>query len=223
MDGKRIFGYDTIKALAMLFVVIYHFGSINYGVVSGEGWYIPNIPKVLLSLCSAGVPLFFMVNGALTANKPTTIEKVAKKSGRLLFVAIFWTLFFTCLINPLLYGRQMPSIMQFYSYYWFLYTLVLLYFVNWFFLDKPVLRKILVSIIFVFPFVTNFVWTFIVACDSNLQMPSWGHTVFFSLYAIVYYYLGRLLSNKKYPPSLYSYSFIGYACRELRSDYDEHI
>ena len=200
MDGKRIFGYDFIKALAMLFVVIYHFGSINYGVVPEEGWYIPNFPKVLLSLCSAGVPLFFMVNGTLTANKPTPLEKTVKKSGRLLFVAVIWTVFFTCLVTPLLYGRQMPGIMQFYSYYWFLYSLVLLYLVNWFFQDKPVLRKVLVSVIFVFPFVTNFVWTLLVAYDSNIQMPSWGHTGFFSLYAIVYYYLGRWLSIKRCPP-----------------------
>ena len=202
MEGKRIFGYDFIKALAMLFVVIYHFGSTDFGTVPLEGWYIPNLPKFLLSLCSAGVPLFFMVNGALTANKPTPTEKVCKKSGRLLFVAAFWTFFFTCLINPLLYGRPMPGLMQFYNYYWFLYTLVPLYWVNWFFNDKPVLRIILVGAIFVYPFLSNFVWTMIAAVDQDIQMPSWGHTGLFSLYAIVYYYAGHWLATRKLPPPL---------------------
>ena len=95
--SKRIFGYDLIKALAMFLVVFYHFNMLDFGFQPNT-FYVPNINKLFQIFCAAGVPLFFMVNGALTINKKTSLKKVTTKIFRIFLIAVFWTLFLVFLL-----------------------------------------------------------------------------------------------------------------------------
>lgn len=57
MEQKRIIGFDIIKCLAIFFVVIYHFGCVDFGKY--EGGYFPNSTKIFYELFASSVPLFF--------------------------------------------------------------------------------------------------------------------------------------------------------------------
>ena len=73
-NQRRVFGYDVIKALAMFMVVFYHLFMLDFAFVPGE-FYVPNFNKIIQMLCTSSVPMFFMVNGALTSNKRQTFKK----------------------------------------------------------------------------------------------------------------------------------------------------
>lgn len=196
---KRVFGYDLIKAFAMFLIVLYHFNSVDFDQVPDDGWYIPNVTKFFYALCSAGVPLFFMVNGALLGSKLMTFRKCLEKSARLLFVAVLWTALFICILSPFIQGRGFPSVGEFKNYYWFLYTLSALYWINYILNKSKWLKMIVVAFLLVFPFLTNLVWDVIIAYNPNASIPNWGHTGVFTLYSVVYYYLGAFLSKKNLP------------------------
>lgn len=199
MEGNgRIFGYDLIKALAMFFIVLYHFNSVDFGIVPEDGWYFPNVTKFFYAFCSAGVPLFFMVNGALLSLKHMKLKKCFEKSIRLLFVAIIWTAIFTCVLYPLIQGRGLPSIGEFQNYYWFLYTLSALYWINYVLSKSKRLKFIVLILLIIFPFITNLFWEVYVLIHQEASIPSWGHTGVFTMYSVVYYYLGAFVSKRKF-------------------------
>lgn len=198
----RIFGFDLIKAISMTMVVLYHFGSTDFGRVPSEGFYIPNLSKIILCFCAAGVPLFFMVNGALTSDKDPSFNKCILKSGRLLFVACFWTVFFAIIVNPILFKESIPSFRSFMNHYWFLYTLAFLYWANYALYNRPVVRSIVLVLLLLFPFISNLFWTIYVAFNIDSEMPSWGHDGFLTLYSILYYYLGVKLYKMTISPAI---------------------
>ena len=72
---RRVYGYDLLKALAMFMVVFYHFLMLDFSFEPGQ-FYMPDFNKIIHLICAAGVPLFFMVNGALTINNNISIKKV---------------------------------------------------------------------------------------------------------------------------------------------------
>lgn len=195
MSDKRIFGYDLIKALAMFLIVLYHLGSVDFGVVPEDGWYVPNLTKCFYSFCSAGVPLFFMVNGALQASKQMSLRKCIEKSLRLIFVAVFWTVVFTCVLYPWLRGSALPNVGTFENYYWFLYTLSALYLICFLLNKWKWVQKVVLLSLLVFPFVSNLVWDVILFINPEVKMPGWGHTGVFTMYCIVYYYIGAYLQK----------------------------
>lgn len=198
----RIFGLDLIKALSMTMVVLYHFGSTDFGEVPSEGFYFPNLSKIVLCFCAAGVPLFFMVNGALTSDKDPSFNKCMMKSGRLLFVACFWTIIFSMIVNPILFKRSIDSFGSFINHYWFLYTLVFLYWANSVLYNRPVVRSIVLLFLLLFPFISNLFWTIYLAFNMDSELPSWGHDGFLTLYAILYYYLGVKLYKMTISPTI---------------------
>ena len=89
MTIKRSIGFDLIKILAMFLIILYHLNLVDFGYVEGQ-MYLPSLTKIMWSLCASGVPMFFMVNGALTIPKKYSLGRVIEKTGRLLFVAIIW-------------------------------------------------------------------------------------------------------------------------------------
>lgn len=202
MVTGRIFGLDLIKALSMTMVVLYHFGSTDFGRVPSEGYYIPNLSKIVLCFCAAGVPLFFMVNGALTSDKELSFNKCIKKSGRLLFVACFWTTFFAIIVNPILFNKSIDSFGSFINHYWFLYTLAFLYWANYVLYNRPVMRSIVLLLLLFFPFISNLFWTIYLAFNIDSELPSWGHDGFLTLYSILYYYLGVKLYKMTISPTI---------------------
>lgn len=194
---KRIFGYDLIKAVAIFLIVLYHLGSVDFGSVPPEGWYVPNLTKILYAFCAAGVPLFFMVSGALQASKPLVLRRCVEKSVRLIAVAVFWTLIFKCVLYPLIMHAEYPNFGEFKNYYWFLYTLAELYWINYIVGRSKWLRICVTAVLILFPFLTNLIWVFILGMNQSAQLPSWGHTGVFTMYSVAYFYLGGYLSKRE--------------------------
>lgn len=194
---KRIFGYDLIKSLAMTMVVFYHIANIDLGnCIIGDSFHF-TVSKYLYGLLSAGVPLFFMVNGAVSALRPITFQWSIRKSLRLIWVASFWTIIIRCLIYPFFFNIPLlNTIIDFRNFYWFLYTLATLYPIVFFLQKHLVLRNSILFSLCLFPFLSNFVWDIVIFVRGNdIFLPLWGHTGFFTLYSLIYYYLGRFSSR----------------------------
>ena len=200
-EKKRVFGYDALKALAAFFVVLYHVGMVDMGYRDGQ-YYYPTLVQVLWLFCACGVPLFFMVNGALTVHRNYDLKKTASKVGRLILAGLFWGLMVICLQ---IYTKHKPFSLtpDRLNYYWFLFSLALLYVVNYIISQLPRwCRWLVVAALLVYPFATNLAWDLLTLHDPATQVHSW-RTGFFTLYSVVYLYAGdhlRLCSFKKWVP-----------------------
>lgn len=192
---NRIFGYDLMKAIAMTCVVIYHLGSLDFGKVPEVGYYLPNITKFFYSILACSVPLFFMVTGALVSNKEISFRKASIRVGKILFISAFWTIVFGYILNPIILGKDMPNAWGFYNYYWFMYSLAFLYVVHYALQASNKLKLIVVSLLLIVPFLSNFYWDIKVFILPDTTIPEWGHTGLFSLYSIVPFYMGGVMSK----------------------------
>lgn len=82
IQKKRDFSLDCIKALAIFLVCQIHYHHYNDSFLNH-----------FISIASGmGVPLFFMVNGALLMNKPLDVEKHYKKTARIFCMCFIWKL-----------------------------------------------------------------------------------------------------------------------------------
>ena len=192
-EKKRIFGYDALKVLAAFLVVLYHTGMLDVGYREGV-YYYPNLTQIFRLFCACGVPLFFMVNGALTVRKGYDLKKTAVKAARSIFVGFFWGLVMQVIVA--IRHNDWSAYAPINSYYWFMYTLAILYVVSFLFGKLPVwCRWCAVAFLLIFPFGTNLAWDIIILRDPSAIMPKWGHVGFFTLYSVVYLYLGDYLRN----------------------------
>lgn len=130
----RLIYLDILKIISAFFIIFYHFGKVDLGVVT-DGSYIPTFGRVIENITVVSIPVFFMVNGALIFNKEYSLEKIYGKAAKIALLTFVWE--FTAF----------PS--------WFFKTLIVLY------LLYPLLLKVyrntkflqLVCIlVFVFPF-----------------------------------------------------------------------
>ncbi len=197
-SNKRVYGYDLLKALAMFMVVFYHLGMIDFSFEPNI-FYLPNFNKIIQLICAAGIPLFFMVNGALTINNNISYKKVIQKVTRLFLIAFFWTIILRCGVIAILLGNGQPdSLFDFINNYWFLYSLAFVYILNYLIQIIPKWASYLLVIsIFAFTFINNFVWDLILFANPDRILPRWGHTGLFTLYGLVYSRIGAFLKDSK--------------------------
>ena len=190
---KRIFGYDALKALAAFFVVLYHVGMVDFGYQDGV-YYYPTLVQEIWLLCACGVPLFFMVNGALTVGRGYEFKKTAIKSARLVFVGAFWAIVVMCLFAVRDSSLEAFSFRRI-GYYWFLFSLALIYLINYLICRLPNwFRWAVVASLLVFPFGTNLAWDFVILNNPNTSFVEWRHGAF-TMYGLVYLYAGDYLSR----------------------------
>lgn len=192
---NRIFGYEALKALAAFFVVLYHVGMVDLGYREGE-YYYPTLVQVLWLFCACGVPLFFMVNGALTVHRNYDLKKSATKAGRLVLAGAFWGIVVMCLYAA--FNHNMSSFnVGMLTYYWFLFSLALMYVANYVINRLPSwCRFVIIALLLIFPFVTNLVWDVMILVTPSITLPKWGHAGVFTLYGLVYLYVGDYLSSR---------------------------
>lgn len=193
---KRIVGFDLLKCIAIFSVVVYHFGCVDFGRYSPYDGYTPNITKIFYELFACSVPLFFIVNGALTNSFK------GMKTIKYLSLSLFYPIFFYLLIFPALdfipanqYSlRYILFSMEFKGVYWFLFTIGILYIVdalaNYF-----KLTKVLFIILLICPFVSNLIWTVLIYVNPNIILPFWGHWGVYTLFSFVYFCIGRYLKD----------------------------
>lgn len=138
---KRDFFLDYLKIIAIVCVCSYHFslvGDINYAERISA---MCILRRFIFGFNSIGVPLFFMVNGALLLNRQTDIKKHIKKCCKIMLQYYFWRLFTIiaiCLlrdINLFRFNYNMVNIIFFFdtipeidiSHLWFIPTLICIY------------------------------------------------------------------------------------------------
>lgn len=186
----RIFGYDLIKTIAIFLIVFYHLGGVDYGeVVPGE-YYLPNLAKFFSAFIAASVPLFLMVNGALIIPRKWTFRQAAIHSTRLIILYIFGKLLLQELLCKGILGIEEEMV-----HFWFLRTLAIIYLLVPFLTNYPICRKVLILLLLIFPFLSNFIGDIIAFFSPDKQLPSYVHTGLFSLYTILYFYLGWMLKD----------------------------
>ena len=123
---RRNYSLDLLKCIAIILVVFYH-ASISNIVIH----------DFLFPLYSIGVPLFFMINGALLFNKDFSTSNHFKKILRIVVLTMIWTFIILSLIN--LFGLKHFTLVEMFkigcfgdtryvvNQYWFLKALVILY------------------------------------------------------------------------------------------------
>ena len=188
---KRIFGYDLIKTIAIFMIVFYHVGGIDYGTIIPGEYYLPNFNKTFSTLCAAGVPLLLMVNGALVVHKNPHWKLMLLKSAHLLFLLFFWKYVLQFLISNHLMNIKAEMV-----HFWFLSTLSIVYIVSVAFLRNYSLRKYVLAFLLIFPFLYNFLWDIYLFFSPTYDCFKITHTGFFTLYAILYFYLGDSMREK---------------------------
>lgn len=118
----RVVWADYIKAWAIILIVLFHSGLIT------------NI--ITVPLLASGVPLFFVVNGALVLQKERKISYFVSKLSKILFLFLFWASL-SSICTMILSGDKISffaivenalSLRMGYSHiFWFLCTLFALY------------------------------------------------------------------------------------------------
>lgn len=195
VTSKRIFGYDALKALAAFFVVLYHVGMVDKGYREGV-YYYPTLVQLLWLFCGCGVPLFFMVNGALTVNRHYDFKKTLNKSSRLLLIGVFWGVLVMC-EHAAFEGADYFSLREI-PYYWFLFSLALMYVASFVLGQfKDWCKWAVIALLLIFPFTTNLFWVFIQLFRPEMHLPRWFHTGVFTLYGLVYLYAGDYLAHHR--------------------------
>lgn len=126
---KRIFYFDELRALAILFVILCHTTTIyrpyyyNFSAMS--------IPSILNMLGWVGVPLFFMISGALLLNRDYSLKDFFKRRfARILIPFIFWIII-TLILEYLLLGFSTKQLINVFlgkkKYTWFIWVMMGIY------------------------------------------------------------------------------------------------
>lgn len=183
-------------------VVFYHLGGIDYGAIELGRFYLPSLSKFFSAFCAAGVPLFFMVNGALVIPKKKQWKQLLFKAFHLLFLLVFWKLVLQFFISNWLLNIKDNMV-----HFWFLGTLSIVYLISIILQKSTCLRHSAIAFLLVFPFLYNFFWDIYLFFSPSFDSFKITHTGFFTLYAILYYFLGNHLRNHQIS-NYYSLSLI---------------
>lgn len=126
---------DLLKAIAIFFVVTYHYNHLNFDIVNNQeiSTYLNYFLKSILSTC---VPIFFFVNGALLLNKTIDLNRHIKKIITIVLLVIIWAILTKLIL--ILIRSETTSIQLFIkslwswrvgwtNHLWFLQALVVIY------------------------------------------------------------------------------------------------
>ena len=172
-------------------IVFYHLGGIDYGAIEPGHFYLPNLNKFFSALCAAGVPLFLMVNGALVIPRNLHWQQLLFKFFHLLFLFVFWKFVLQYLISFKLLAIEDKMV-----HFWFLCTLSIVYLMSIVLQKSTFLRHAVLVFLFLFPFCYNFLWNVVLFFAPSFDACTVVHTGFFTLYGVLYYYLGGSLRTR---------------------------
>lgn len=189
----RILYLDFVKFFAAFLTVFYHLSyySLNYGF-KPDAIYYPNFSRIVMCFASCCVPLFFIVNGALMFARQRTIKDTYVKIFKIAFLIVFWSFL------------NFPS--------WFFKTLCILYFLfpifQYIYNHSKKCYFVICGLVFIFPYIYNLAVMIIQFIGLkeidfigiNLPIGALRRTGFFTLYSILYFLLGPILSTTKKSP-----------------------
>lgn len=217
---ERFIYLDFIKVLAIYFVCFYHYNNFQTNFLSNPSasTYLTYFIK---SIASSGVPLFFMVNGALMLTRKYDLKKHVKKIINIIALTVMWGIITLIILAPIqgntytksefinaLWCWQGGTI----NHLWFLQALVCVYLLYPLIKeiydkeDKSVLKYFLVTV-FIFTFGNVILNMMVNTLNAFFKTSYIGHdrinlfnnfNVFrgFYGYTIVYFILGGLILEK---------------------------
>ncbi|HEY4324706.1 MAG TPA: acyltransferase family protein [Mucilaginibacter sp.] len=106
-EKKRIFYYDLLKSIAIYLVCFYHFGALNIDFTKSA---YPSLyfNYFLSGIASIGVPIFFMVNGALLLNKDYNIKNHIRKIVVVGTLYLVWGAITLAILTPVFGDHYSP-------------------------------------------------------------------------------------------------------------------
>jgi surface polysaccharide O-acyltransferase-like enzyme len=126
---------DLLKAIAIFFVVIYHFNNLTMNLLETENT-ISYFNYFFESIFSTCVPIFFFVNGALLLNRDFNLRKHISKLITIIILTIVWGIITLLILMPI--KNEYMSLFEFaknlvmwkphwINHLWFLQAMVVIY------------------------------------------------------------------------------------------------
>lgn len=193
-ENNRNIAYDVLRIIAILLVFYNHRYTFTISD-SFNNITISYIITCILSIISkCGVPIFFMISGAVLLDKKEKYTYILKH--RVLRILI---VMFICLVLLMIRDKDFNILHAFKNLNWFLYHYLI------YLLILPLLRKfvsilnnkriILFSIIiFVFYTIFSLLYLFNVLDESPIVFFG---TLWLIIYPVIGYYIKKVFSNKK--------------------------
>lgn len=125
-SGKRIFYLDILRAIAILGVIACHTSKMYPTTYASLKVAIPSLMNIVGLV---GVPLFFMLSGALLLNRDYDLKGFFKKRySRILYPAIFWIAITSIAVYFLIGPNEVIKIIFAQNRYtWFVWTIAGIY------------------------------------------------------------------------------------------------
>ena len=154
----RIYYFDILRIISSFSVVLIHVSGRYYNSnINSNNWKIAHYYN---GISRFGVPVFFMISGALFLSKDLSISQILKKYiGRLLIKLIFWSFIYSIYkANLSIKNIQIIIINLFLGNYhfWYIYVIIELYLIT------PFLREIIKKDLLKFYINLSFIFTFII-------------------------------------------------------------
>lgn len=126
---------DLLKAIAIFFVVIYHYNNLTINLFETQNTfsYFNYFFKSIFSTC---VPIFFFVNGALLLNRDFNLKKHISKLITIILLTVVWGIITLLILMPIkneymsLFEFAKSLVMwkaQWINHLWFLQALIVIY------------------------------------------------------------------------------------------------
>lgn len=184
MKEERLEYIDILKFIAAVMIVSLHFSiagkTIDYNNISLLGI----MKKILVDFQIVGVPLFFMVNGALLLNKQTEEIKILDRIKKVLLQYLFWTIItniiiikfynldvfkynYLTILSSMLFGT-LPGVDM--SHLWFIKTLIAIYFLIPFIYPQLNKNSKEIKVLFIVLLVVSFVIPSICFYDKTISV-----------------------------------------------------
>lgn len=185
-DNNRNLTIDILKSLAAFLVCFYHFQLLDFGLFE-NGIYIPNLNKILIEICSASVPLFFLLSGIFALQKHKGSIYYLTKSFNCIKIYVIWGLLLG-VINNLIQHKQISliSTISNIDFLWFFQSLAVLYIYSmlYFKIKHTIYIHIILVALLICPFLLNLIYDVVILINPNITPI---HTGFFRLYSIIYF------------------------------------
>ena len=141
MKPKREYAFDILRIISMFMVIVIHVSNVysrRYGLISTND-FLGSL--VYNTVCRVSVPIFLMISGALLLDRKFEKEKYLKRILKFIIIIIVWDAIYL-LWEYLYLGKTHDKLYRllwdpYRAHLWYLYTLVLLYFL------QPALKWIL--------------------------------------------------------------------------------
>lgn len=108
LEKRRILYFDFIKMISIFLVCFYHGHSLQLNYLE-EGSINVYLNNFLVSFASMGVPLFFIINGALMLRKDLDLKKHIKKTRKVFLLTITWIII-TLIFTSYIYNNKYQSL-----------------------------------------------------------------------------------------------------------------